>query len=792
MKTATNKVIVVFLVLISMNLGYLGIWSNSVVMERLMGLLILSSIFFILSLYRTKTGIIIYIFSFLILIISGPLTSFLIPLLVAVLLSDAIRRDSKLKNSLFYSLVALLVFTTIVKFLAANIPAFWYLLRAISYKITGIVTFGTRLGPSISNILSLFASIVFLCFCILPGKPLKKIIYYLGLVFVVFIVTVNAIACLLVNYTLVALNNLWIISFGQAIVLIAIIIAEKPYEPTNIKNIGRKSFIFPVVLAILFFYIGIMPIINPAKSGHITLVNKGLQVDFETQLQPDSPHGILYNPSFFGQVPHYLDVYGFDYTIVNDLNEINWLTDIIVLVNFNEEFTIDFKEKLKNFVSRGGGLCVFGDHTNVENLMTVTNSLLDWTGFQLVDDSADSLIISKGLLWNNAMDYSYNSLTYKMAHQCESQIMVGASLNMRDYLTTVPLVFGKYGFSDMPDPLNVGQGGRLGNRSFDKDEMAGDLVLVARKTYGKGKVIFFGDTTSIQAPVIATTHIFMEKILWSLTGKSFPGNIHLYLKVLLGVILFAGYLYICRKKMYSQLVFLTFTLGIALIGAGLVNAAIVRNLDNKICERMRSEKVAVVDTATGGLFNLSQSSQDSILGSIYNLMRAGIPAVVSGDWKANLDSKLLFIISPTIKLTPKRAQELKTYVDGGGILIFAAGYEVRDSYKDLLPHFGVKIKPVLLGPVPWKDPSLPRTMALDGPEFKEAWAIEILDKRNVTPYYRFEGYNLVTITEQGKGKFVFIADGRYFLTENIEDIYSGNKENILFLQRLFEEVLENE
>lgn len=156
-----------------------------------------------------------------------------------------------------------------------------------------------------------------------------------------------------------------------------------------------------------------------------------------------------------------------------------------------------------------------------------------------------------------------------------------------------------------------------------------------------------------------------------------------------------------------------------------------------------------------------------------------------------INPKMIFISAPAKKISDIEASKLAEYVKNGGILIMTTGWNDRNITNSLLKKFEVELQPIMLGPVPWRYFLLPETFEVEGPDFKEAWPVNILDPQISMPFYVFEDHVLITITKKGDGKFILIGDHRFFIDENLEQEQRGIPGNIEFFRKLISEVIQN-
>ena len=161
-----------------------------------------------------------------------------------------------------------------------------------------------------------------------------------------------------------------------------------------------------------------------------------------------------------------------------------------MLINSPKDLGERERRTILDFVARGGSLLVLGDHTDVFGLMKGFNSLLGPLGIRFRFDSA----YKARETWRGCQAAAPDAIAWGWDNE-NPGVAVGASLELSG--SARPLLVGRYGFSDIGIRENV-MGSFLGNYHYDKGERLGDVVLVATTTYGRGRVVVWGDTSAFQ------------------------------------------------------------------------------------------------------------------------------------------------------------------------------------------------------------------------------------------------------------------------------------------------------
>ncbi len=165
-------------------------------------------------------------------------------------------------------------------------------------------------------------------------------------------------------------------------------------------------------------------------------------------------------------------------------------TQILILINSPKAWDSAQRRLVLDFVARGGSLLVLGDHTDVFGLMRGFNSLLDPLGIRFRFDSACKVRET----WRGCQAAAPDAVAWNWDDE-NPGVAVGASLELSG--SARPLLTGRYAFSDTGVRRNR-MGSFLGNYHYDGGEQLGEVVLVATVTYGRGRVVVWGDTSAFQ------------------------------------------------------------------------------------------------------------------------------------------------------------------------------------------------------------------------------------------------------------------------------------------------------
>jgi hypothetical protein len=475
----------------------------------------------------------------------------------------------------------------------------------------------------------------------------------------------------------------------------------------------------------------------------------------------------------FGLWPDYLAAYGYEMQIgpltAENLSEVQ----AVVLINLPEMLSAGEKERLLRFVQAGGGLIIWGEHTGVGRIRDPINDLLgslDDTPIHLRFDSA--VPIRQG--WAEGLALSPHPALYDVRNPVDLVIAVGASLGIQS--PARPLIVGRFGHSDMGDASNRARN-FVGDMQYNPGEQLGDVVLAAESAVGRGRVVVLGDTTPLGSVNLMTTMPFHARLLDWVTARGphtwdfLVGNGWLAVTLLVGA---AVALVLGRSQL-------------ALVGAALSLVAILALTGslNRIQSSPALPKgpIAYIDVSHQERFDRLLWEATSVGGLNYNLVRNGAlplllekvdPAVLSG-------ADLLVIIAPGQPFSAGEVEIVSNWVEEGGRLLISVGFEESEASEALLAAFGLAVEHIPLGPV-----ALERDT---GPvRFHEAWPVSATEARAQTIVEGYE-FPLAVYQPWGRGGVVVIGDSAFLLGESLEDQYSHQEGNILFLRDILKTYL---
>jgi hypothetical protein len=555
---------------------------------------------------------------------------------------------------------------------------------------------------------------------------------------------------------------------------------------------GHSAVLAALILSILL--ISIFPYFYGGGAGTVVIYERDSEMGFNIPQFPGKNQSFGPDDGFsVGAIKLYLENIGCSVEELNSTNPHNLRdalkdANILVLLNLQKPFPSSELESIKNFVKDGGGLLLFGEHTSMfvpdqdfASGRDYLNDVLGQTGIRINPDTADFI--------PDHWQYASSSLPHGVTKDLGFEITtssVGASLSLRDKAR--PLIIGRFAFSDRS---NTTTPGHLGDRLYERSEMLGDLVIAASDTYGKGKVLVFGDTSYLFNNELPFRYnLLYNSVTWLMSQESdYASALRwaplLLLSALAAFILVAPFIIrrLSPKITLIFLIYMALSIAVSLAFSASLNDSMIKSP-----QELKNDLIWI-DHSHLNQFNLENYRDDGIAGLTTNLFRNGyLPQVLE---KKNSFPDIskgsgLIIIAPNEHYTPEEASQLKDFVEGGGMLIISAGHKSAGPLDSVLRSFGLQIEDLPLGSPPWIEEThatMGQAMVSPGnlkrywhePKFMEAYPVSAKGEFRPITWMRYgnDTYNLILQKKAGLGDVVLIGDSRFLLNENLEYLSLG-------------------
>jgi hypothetical protein len=527
---------------------------------------------------------------------------------------------------------------------------------------------------------------------------------------------------------------------------------------------------------VVFIVVGIVALVYaprvPARTGRVLLDARGefsLDPLVWGAYGPDIERG-----ASLATLPVLLRSRGFAVTISDTTITGSALEDhdVLVVMNPSYEFSEAELASIWAFVERGGGLLVLGDHTNISETMRPLNALIEPTGVRIEFDSAIPQV--RRWTWYDCMRVHPHLVTRGIRDETDVKISVGASIHLP--FEAVPLFSGRDAFTDYGN-WNNAQGAYLGNMQHDAHETLGDIPLAAVVHRGLGKAIIFGDTSTFQRSAIYNTHELVTRVFTYLATPgvgepSLPVRIAGAIAVVVGVVgLFsAGAAALPAVAVVSVVGLVSFL--------GLGGRARV-----EIPPLGTAREIAWVDLDHGNRVDLHTGEPTGISGFVDHLWRHGyLPLGMKRfDGQALDDAAIFATVAPARGFGRGEREALERFVEGGGLLIVATGYEERSGSEDLLATFGYAIGPTPIGAAHAARVHLGSGQVM----MHESWPV-LFPEARAEVWVSSWGYPLVTFQRIGRGGLLVVGDSFFLCDVKQESHERFIEPNINFLRTAIE------
>jgi hypothetical protein len=539
---------------------------------------------------------------------------------------------------------------------------------------------------------------------------------------------------------------------------------------TSPKQIG----IFALIM-IAAIFLATIPFMNQGTTGKIVFYERNCAIGSQIPEFPEEEELMAADQSIsFGVLLWYFEERGYTVEILNEettksVRDALEDTAVFIAANLSSPFSADDSDAIKTFVEEGGGLLLFGEHTN---MMTdpvdfqygrhYLNDVLDGTGITINTDTAEW---TKNH-WQTSTQLFPHPVTKGLTPEDIHTGSVGASLSLKK--SAEPIIVGKYAFSDDPNPLEPGF---LGNREYEGGELLGEIVLAAADTYGKGRILVFGDTSYGFNEAMPETWKLIENSIDFLTDAQHLPEMAKWITS----VFFIGAVGIFLLSHYTTLTG-TSAACVILIGALVLSSGLSSLMDTP---HTKTDAIAWIDTGHLNLINTRGYKDNSIDGLCKNFMRNNrIPLYLDGISHLE-EGSILVIIAPIKNYSSRETAKVLSFVQNGGLLILSAGEPEKDAIKSLLSAFEMDIGATPLGPVPWIIETHGQVPQISQENLDTYWHepkfIEAYPVGSSSPYtahasltYLGQTYNLIVSKQYGRGMVVLIGDSRFLLNENLE------------------------
>ncbi len=538
--------------------------------------------------------------------------------------------------------------------------------------------------------------------------------------------------------------------------------------------------VFLLVAAMLPVVTSLHPFQPGLHGKKIVLYEKG----FLNWLKPTHGSYGRLGSGMYGMLPVYLESLGARSVISKDLSEEDLReADALVLIFPDQPWAEGQLDRIWSFVRRGGSLLVLGEHTTrARDGSSRFNDVLGPTDMRVAFDCGTFAVGG----WLQSYEAIIHPITVGIPDdRNQLGIVIGASLQAG--WRARPIAVGRWGWSDLGDEGS--SRAMIGNERYDPGEKLGDLLLAAEQPVGRGKIVAFGDTSSLTNGINVSSHVFTSRLFAYLANGS--AQAHALWRQLLGLLLGAAILILLIRWPNERTIVL---LALGLAGSFVITAAATSHAWESFPDgRLKyPNNLAYIDASHLEASSGESWRGDGVGGLVLTLMRNGYLTLSSPQVNAErLGRAGLFIsIAPHRGFSPAERAAIRNFVTNGGIFILTVGCDEAGSSRPLLSEFGFDIgtgRLNALESVPmghFKSPYLQSEGRRVYVRFHAAWPVICTEADAQVIAYGRDNLPVIVLRRIGAGKVVVIGDTRFATNDNLEredgEPFEGLRENADF------------
>lgn len=492
----------------------------------------------------------------------------------------------------------------------------------------------------------------------------------------------------------------------------------------------------------------------------------------------------------YGMLESYVTSLGGEFSISPELSQEDLdRADVLILLYPNKPWKPGQSERIWSFVRGGGSLLLMGDHTTRDSDVPLAeggnyfNQLLQPTHMRVRFDSATFAVGG----WLQTYEALAHPTTAGLADdRNQFGIVIGSSVEAR--WPARPLIMGRYGWADPGDEGS--DAAMMGNHRYDAGESLGDLVLAAEEPVGRGKVIVFGDTSSMTNGINVGAHVFTSRLLGYLASgrTAVPAWRQLLLIALAAGLVFA----IARSASAWCVLVVSIAMAVTL---GVCTTATARAAtilpDGRFA---RPNNLAYIDTSHLPANSEESWREDGLGGLGLTLMRNGFLVLNMETFSSARLARagLLIIVAPSRAYTAAEQEAIHRFVEDGGTVICTVGYDRSAASRELLRRFGLYVGLPERGardadPEPmghFKSPFIKVDNYMAHVRFHAAWPVGSYEPDARVIAYGSGDLPVILARQVGQGWFVLVGDTCFAMNKNLEreggEPFEGMRENADF------------
>jgi hypothetical protein len=588
----------------------------------------------------------------------------------------------------------------------------------------------------------------------------------------------------------------------QAVVAGAMFMNLRRARPVVAPGSRSRRLFSPLLTVAAGVLAALLPVVAVLAPYHATLEGKKVVAFEKGLLNWDKPvHGQYGRVmvGMYGMFGPFVESLGGSFKRSTDLSDEDLKSaDLLVLFYPTREFTPERIRRVQKFIANGGKLLLMCDHTGREPAIADDrfdlhesrfNELLEPTSIRVAFDAAEFAIGG----WLE----SYEALAHPTTIGIEDGrnvfgVVIGASLDIKP--PAVPLLVGRWGYSDVGD--EGAWQSLLGNQRYDPGEKLGDLVLAAEQSWGQGRVMVFGDTSTLNNGIVIGSYPFASRLLAFMARDGTTARSPLRQRAG-GAFLAALVVLLLWRPTAWRAAIVAIMLSASLAICTRVTTAATELLPDGR-RWYTGNRLAYIDHAHLGAFSEESTRPDGLFGFEYALMRDDYLTLSLYDltYERLHRAGLFASLGPQRAFSAPERNAIRRFVNEGGIFILTVGYERSSASRELLDDFGFTVgaappnAPAGTEPAPlgfMKDPYYTVRGEYEASvRFRAAWPIHCDDPaartiasgiadRSFDPvagHFRSDGHiraPVIIVRDVGKGRVVVIGDTEFATNKNLEN-----------------------
>ncbi|TKJ39021.1 hypothetical protein CEE37_11390 [candidate division LCP-89 bacterium B3_LCP] len=427
--------------------------------------------------------------------------------------------------------------------------------------------------------------------------------------------------------------------------------------------------------------------------------------------------------------------------------------DVLILKTPTQAFNDEEIAAVVEFVERGGGLWVIGDHTNVFGSSSYLNPLLKRFGLKLNYDSTHDLQTGKLSLYRKPSIFAHPTVQHLPHYLFATSCTISAPWRADGAII---------GYGLRSDKLDYSQKNFFPDRSRKLfDNGFGIFLQQAALNFGKGRILLYTDSTTFSnffTFIKGKPELILGSISW-LNRTNYLGWIKSV--ALVTAILFL--LAIILTSRWNGASFAGMLLGL-IISTWSVQTISIKTYP--LPEPTKDVPWVNFEREHSGYFlptlRLAEKGDKSYLTFFVWTQRVGaVPREMDDLSEAAAQKYPMVMIDPAAPFTDVERRELQRYLQRGGkLLLINSADNIPEAANQLLMEYGVEliVHPVLSDFV--------STLTLAGRQFPLVIDGEYSSIRGGTPFLKSDQGDVIGVTlPVGKGKIWVFSCGHLFRNE---------------------------